>query len=181
MPRNTTKTQSRNAQLRALWSTMPDAEFERQGFTRAQLFSLQDGLSGYVVLPGMPDYYTDRKLFNPVFDSCPVAIAYCESDGDVAAVLLFAQTRLLGFQVRSGGHCTAGFSSGRGILLDVSGLDNCAVDYAALTATVGCGCAFKKLYDTLRPYGLHAGALMLFQSNYLGTNTNPLVNIQVLA
>ena len=158
MPRNITKTQSRNAQLHALWATMPDAEFERLGFTRAQLFSLQDGLSGYVVLPGMPDYNTDRKLFNPVFDSYPVAIVYCESDLDVAEVLQFAQTSALGFEVRSGGHCTAGFSSGSGILLDVSHLDNCTVDGAALTATVGCGCPFKKLYDTLRPYGLHVPA-----------------------
>jgi hypothetical protein len=158
MPRNITKTQSRNAQLRALWANMPDAEFERLGFTRAQLFCLQDGLSGYVVLPGMPDYNTDRKLFNPVFDSYPLAIVYCESELDVAAVLQFAQTCLLGFQVRSGGHCTAGFSSGSGILLDVSHLKDCTVDRAALTATVGCGCPFKKLYDTLRPYGLHVPA-----------------------
>ena len=158
MPRNITKTQSRNAQLHALWATLPDAEFERLGCTRAQLIALQDGLSGYVVLPGMADYDTDRKLFNPVFDSYPVAIVYCESDLDVAQVLQFAQATPIGFQVRSGGHCTAGFSSGRGILLDVSHLDNCTVDSAALTATVGCGCTFKKLYDTLRPYGLHVPA-----------------------
>ena len=158
MPRNITKTQSRNAQLHALWATLPDAEFERLGCTRAQLIALQDGLSGYVVLPGMPDYDADRKLFNPVFDSYPVAIVYCESDFDVAQVLQFAQATPIGFQVRSGGHCTAGFSSGRGILLDVSHLDNCTVDSAALTATVGCGCPFKKLYDTLRPYGLHVPA-----------------------
>ena len=158
MPRNITKTQSRNAQLHALWATMPDAEFVQMGFTRERLLALQDGLSGYVVLPGMPDYDADRKLFNPVFDAYPVAIVYCESDLDVAAVLQFAQANLVGFQVRSGGHCTAGFSSGRGILLDVSHLDNCTVDSAAMTATVGCGCPFKKLYDTLRPYGLHVPA-----------------------
>ena len=87
MPRNSTKTQSRNAQLRVLWANMPDAEFERLGFTRERLLALQDSLSGYVVLPGMPDYNADRKLFNPVFDSYPLAIAYCESDLDVAAVL----------------------------------------------------------------------------------------------
>ena len=158
MPRNITKTQSRNAQLHALWATMPDAEFVQMGFTRERLLALQDGLSGYVVLPGMSDYDADRKLFNPVFDAYPVAIVYCESDLDVAAVLQFAQANLVGFQVRSGGHCTAGFSSGRGILLDVSHLDNCTVDSAAMTATVGCGCPFKKLYDTLRPYGLHVPA-----------------------
>ena len=158
MPRNITRTQSRNARLRALWASVPDPEFARLGFTRAQLFALQDGLTGYVVLPGMPGYDTDRKLFNPVFDSYPTAIVYCESDLDVATVLQFAQTCQLGFEVRSGGHCTAGFSSGPGILLDVGHLDSCTVDSVALTATVGCGCSFKKLYDTLKPYGLHVPA-----------------------
>ena len=158
MPRNITKTQSRNAQLHAHWAELPDAEFERLGITRERLLALQVRLSGYVVLPGMADYDTDRKLFNPVFDSYPAAIVYCESDLDVAEVLQLAQASHFGFQVRSGGHCTAGFSSGRGILLDVSHLNNCTVDSAALTATVGCGCPFKKLYDTLRPYGLHVPA-----------------------
>ena len=158
MPRNITRTQARNMRLRALWASVPDPEFARLGFTRAQLFSLQDALTGYVVLPGMPDYDNDRKLFNPRFNPYPIAIVFCESDLDVATVLQFAQTCQLGFEVRSGGHCTAGFSSGPGILLDVGHLDSCTVDSVALAATVGCGCSFKKLYDTLRPYGLHVPA-----------------------
>ena len=43
MPRNITKTQSRNAQLRVLWANMPDAEFEPLGHARARLFSMQTG------------------------------------------------------------------------------------------------------------------------------------------
>ena len=43
MPRNITKTQSRNAQLRVLWANMPDAEFEPLGHARARLFSMQAG------------------------------------------------------------------------------------------------------------------------------------------
>ena len=60
MPRNITRTQARNMRLRAFWESVPDAEFARLGFTRAQLFSFQDSLTGYVVLPGMPDYDNDR-------------------------------------------------------------------------------------------------------------------------
>ncbi len=179
MPRNTTKTQSRNAQLRALWSRMPDAEFERLGFTRAQLFSLQNGLSGYVVLPGMPDYNRDRKLFDPVFDSYPAAIAYCESEGDVAAVLLFAQTRCEIVTASETANrdvwwaMRGGTGGNFGVLLsaryklrplgDVFG-------WAAIWPLAGAR-------DTANA----TGALMLFQSNYLGANTNPLLNIQVLA
>ena len=43
MPRNSTKTQSRNAQLRALWAKIPDAEFEPLGHAPARLFSMQAG------------------------------------------------------------------------------------------------------------------------------------------
>ena len=43
MPRNITKTQSRNAQLRLLWASMPDTEFERLGHAPARLFSMQAG------------------------------------------------------------------------------------------------------------------------------------------
>ena len=43
MPRNITKTQSRNVQLRTPWGKVPDAEFARMGFTRAQLCSVQAG------------------------------------------------------------------------------------------------------------------------------------------
>ena len=43
MPRNITKTQSRNAQLRALWAKIPDAEFEPLGHAPARLFSMQAG------------------------------------------------------------------------------------------------------------------------------------------
>ncbi len=43
MPSNLTKTPFRNAQLRALWAKMPDAEFEYLGHACAQLFSMQVG------------------------------------------------------------------------------------------------------------------------------------------
>ena len=43
MPRNITKTQSRNAQLRLLWANMPDAEFEPLGHAPARIFPMQAG------------------------------------------------------------------------------------------------------------------------------------------
>lgn len=158
MPRNITKRQARNARLRAQWAEIPDTEFARLGFTRGELVSLLERMTGHVVVPGMAAYDADRMLSNPVFDYYPVAIAFCESDTDVALVLRFVQARQMAFEVRSGGHCTAGFSSGTGMLLDVSGLNSCTVDSVAQTATAQCGCNFLKLYTTLLPYGLHVPA-----------------------
>ena len=76
------------------------------------------------------------------------------------------------FTVRSGGHCTAGFSVGSSFLIDVKNLDSVTFNFNDMTATVGCGCemqAFIREMDLLwRPRagrrmrqclrrGLHAG------------------------
>ena len=100
------------------------------------------------MLPGDPQYNTDRKLFNPVFNPYPIVIIYCVVESDVAIALQLAQDLVLPFTVRSGGHCTAGFSAGYGALIDVSGLDDVTVDTTAQIATVGTGCPFSKL-DTV--------------------------------
>ncbi|WP_175545269.1 FAD-dependent oxidoreductase [Thalassovita taeanensis] len=115
----------------------------------------QTGLQGYIVLPGMPDYNEDRKIFNPIFDSYPVMIIYCEVESDVAIALDYATTCGLLFCLRSGGHCTAGFSTGPGVLIDVKSLDSVHIDPLVKTATVGCGVDFGSFNKTLNQYGLH--------------------------
>jgi FAD/FMN-containing dehydrogenase len=55
--------------------------------------------------------------------------------------------------IRSGGHCTAGFSAGSGFLIDVSNLNQVVIDPVNMTATIGCGCNFAKLNAALIPPG----------------------------
>src|SRR4051812_35076951 len=92
------------------WERLDDGLFEH--VPRARLKAAQARLQGHIVLPGDPDYDTDRKLFNPVFDTYPIVIVYCVVESDVAVALELAQYLPLPFTVRSGGHCTAGFSAG---------------------------------------------------------------------
>lgn len=120
-----------------------------------QLKDAQSALQGHIVLPDNPDYNADRQLFNPVFNSYPVAIVYCAVESDVAIALKLAQDVILPFTVRSGGHCTAGFSAGYGVLIDVSELNEVTIDPAAQVATVGTGCPFSKLDLALDQTGLH--------------------------
>jgi FAD binding domain/Berberine and berberine like len=124
-----------------------------------RLKAAQAGLQGHIVLPGDADYNHDRQLFNPIFDAHPIAIVYCVVESDVAIALslgrLVEQLLCLPFTVRSGGHCSAGFSAGAGVLIDVSGLTDCTVDPVTQVATVGCGCPFSKFDNTLAAYGLH--------------------------
>jgi hypothetical protein len=155
MPSSSSYNRIRNKQLHQQWDHHADAVFSDLGLTRDSLKDLQSSLQGKIVLPSDPNYNTDRKLANPEFDYYPIAIVYCSVDSDVQAVLLYAQQNKTGFEVRSGGHCTAGFSSGPGILIDVSKLDSICVDSLGKTATVGCGVKFGDFNSQLNLYGLH--------------------------
>lgn len=148
-----TRKQRRDRTLFAHWDRLDDSLFQR--LPRERLKQAQIRLHGWIVLPGSPDYDADRKLFNPAFDPYPIVIVYCVVESDVAIALQLAQDLVLPFTVRSGGHCTAGFSAGFGALIDVSHLNDVAVDTATSTATVGTGCTFDKLDATLGPYKLH--------------------------
>lgn len=155
MQHNYSKKRLRDAALLAKWAARDDADFALFGLTRDQVQQTQLSLQGYIVMPGDPDYNTDRMIFNPAFNPYPCMIVYCVVESDVAYALALSQLSTSPFTVRSGGHCTAGFSAGSGVLIDVSNLNDIGVDAAALTATVGCGCNFGKLSATLSSYGLH--------------------------
>ena len=139
----------------AAWDNHADADFKRFGLSRDQVKRAQSGLQGHIVMPGDPDYNKDRALFNPVFDAYPSMIVYCVVESDVAVALQLALEGSAPFTVRSGGHCTAGFSAGAGVLIDVSGLSGVYIHPQMPAATVGCGCNFGNFRAALAPYGLH--------------------------
>jgi len=155
MPSSFTKRRARNKALFSHWDQCSEEHFQRFQLSREQVKSIQEKLQGYIVLPGDPDYNEDRKLFNPVFDAYPSMIVYCIVEGDVAIALHMAQQSSLPFTVRSGGHCTAGFSAGSGVLIDVSKLTDVAVDATSLIATVACGCPFSKFAAAMQLQGMH--------------------------
>jgi len=153
MPIQYNRKYHRDLALFAHWDRLDDSLFER--IPRERLKAAQAAIQGYFVLPGDPAYDTDRKLSNPVFNAYPTVIIYCEVESDVAIALELARGQKLPFTVRSGGHCTAGFSAGPGALIDVSNLNDATVDAAQAIATAGTGCQFKKFDAVLASYGLH--------------------------
>ncbi|WP_198348006.1 FAD-binding oxidoreductase [Plantactinospora sp. KBS50] len=109
-------------------------------------------LTGDLVRPGDPDYPQAKQLDNGYFDSVsPQAVAYCENERDVAACLAFAQHHDVPLAIRSGGHSAAGYSTGTGLVLDVSRLRR--IDVGAGTVTIGPGTQGVDLLDTLAPLG----------------------------
>jgi FAD/FMN-containing dehydrogenase len=105
------------------------------------------------VRPGQPAYPQARELFNPRFDHVrPGGVAYCETSDDVAVAVVFARDAGLPLALRSGGHSYAGWSTGTGLVLDVSRMSRVRVSGA--TATVGAGARMIDLYDGVARHGM---------------------------
>ena len=143
----------RDLALFEAWDKLGDHVFRH--ITRAQAKAAQLALQGEIVWPTDKDYDQDRKLFNPVFDAHPICIVYCKIESDLKTALDMARISLLPFAVRSSGHCTAGFSAGPGVLIDVSNLNDVTIDATAMIATVAAACPFSKLDAALAQANLH--------------------------
>ena len=126
---------------------------DRQGRLGPDWEALQRSLSGLVALPGSVAYERARPPFIAWFDDLqPQAVVSCAAAGDVAQALAFARRCRLAVAVRSGGHCFAGFSSTRGLVVDVSPLDSVVV--AGGVVGVGAGARLGELYERLLEHGL---------------------------
>jgi FAD/FMN-containing dehydrogenase len=83
--------------------------------------ALQGAIAGQVVPPGSPDYELVRKPPIARFhDVWPQAVVRCRTPADVAETILFARRAGLETAARGGGHCFAGRSSTRGVVIDVT-------------------------------------------------------------
>ena len=105
--------------------------------------------------PSSPSYAVDVESYNPIFDGAhPVGIAYCASAGDVASAIRFAERHNVELSVRSGGHCYGGWSTGPGLVIDVSPMNRVSVDTAKGLVTVGSGTRLIDLYAALAPHNV---------------------------
>jgi hypothetical protein len=114
-------------------------------------------MSGRLVLPSSPSYATDRLLYDPRFDDLnPAAIAYCASPADVQRCIEFARAHGVRPIPRCGGHSFAGYSSGSGLVVDVTLMNTVTVNGAAgsARAVVGSGTFLVDLYNQLSQAGV---------------------------
>jgi FAD/FMN-containing dehydrogenase len=114
--------------------------------------ALQGSIAGEVVLPGSPAYDLARKPAIARFhDVRPEAVVLCESPADVAATIALASCFGLHTAIRSGGHCFAGRSSTRGVVIDVSPMRSVSLE--GELARVGAGARLGEVYDALAEHG----------------------------
>ena len=116
--------------------------------------SLQSGLEGDLVLPDDAAFETTRKLYNTRFDHIrPSAVALCETADDVRECIDFARRSKTPIHLRSGGHSYAGWSTGPGLVIDVSRMNQVRVDAGSTVATIGAGAKLIDVYDGLAAQG----------------------------
>jgi FAD/FMN-containing dehydrogenase len=114
---------------------------------------LARGLQGRLVLPDDPFYAMARQLELGNFDDVtPQAVAYCEGAEDVSLAIRFAQDHALPAAVRSGGHNYGGYSTGSGLVIDVSPLNAVAVGRG--TVDIGPGAMNVDILSALAPHHL---------------------------
>jgi len=116
---------------------------------------LEAALAGNVVLPNDPAYDHDRQEANPAFQAYPLAIIYCACENDVVVSLEFAAETRLPFAVRSGGHSTAGYSIGDGLVIDTSLIDDVFLDEERGVVYAGAGANWDKFNAVLGRTGWH--------------------------
>lgn len=113
-------------------------------------------LTGVVVLPNQKEYEKSRLVSNYYTskNSYPEAIVYCTSSQDVQNAVKWALCKKVPVRIRSGGHNHEGFSTGKGLIIDVSKMKKVEVNQTTNIATLQPGITGGELYSLLYKEGL---------------------------
>jgi FAD/FMN-containing dehydrogenase len=153
-------------------------------------------LTGTVIGRGQAGYETARRLYSTRFDGIrPLAVAYCESAADVAKAIRWSRQHGIRIAARSGGHSYGGYSTGQGLVIDVSRLNGVAVNPDRTGATVGAGTRLIDVYGCLwrkrrtipagscpsvGVAGLALGGGVGFSSRAFGTTSDNVLRVRIV-
>jgi FAD/FMN-containing dehydrogenase len=103
------------------------------------------------VFPDAPSYERERLGFNLRIQVHPGVIVQPVGITQVQAAVRCARSLGLSMAVRSGGHSYEGYSLGKdgGMIIDLAGMTDLAIDTDEKTATVGAGWRLGPLYYTV--------------------------------
>jgi FAD/FMN-containing dehydrogenase len=112
----------------------------RRSTVDPRLVELAQLVQGTVVTPAHTAYDTARRLYSPRYDNVrPGAIVFCETAQDVWRTVRWSRRHSIRVVARSGGHSYAGYSTCKGVVVDVTRMQAVTVNHAAGTATIGAG------------------------------------------
>jgi len=109
-------------------------------------------VSGPVLAPGSSAYETARLVYNERFDGVrPLAVVRPSNAADVQQLVRWSQKTGVAIVPRSGGHSYAGYSTGSGVVVDLSGFRGVRVE--GRSAVVGAGTRLIDVYGALAAKG----------------------------
>lgn len=113
-------------------------------------------LTGRMILPNHASYDKSRLVSNYYTskNSYPDVIIYCKSTQDVQNAVKWALCKNIPVRIRSGGHNHEGFSTGKGLVIDVSEMKKVEVNHTTNIATIQSGMTGGELYSLLSKEGL---------------------------
>jgi len=118
---------------------------------------LRGAISGSVALPGHELYDEGSRVWNGAVRRHPAIVAFCKQPEDVQAAVRAARRHGLPLSVRGGGHDWAGRAlCDDGLVIDLTGMRDVAVDPRALVATVAGGARAKDVAAAAGAHGLVA-------------------------
>ncbi|MET9673057.1 FAD-dependent oxidoreductase [Streptomyces sp. NPDC006482] len=163
--------------------------------TTADWATLSTRIQGDIVLPGDTAYEASKQLAIGEFDAInPAGVVYAENATDVSNVIRFAQESGLSLRTRSGGHNFAGWSTGNGVLLDVSRIKH-ITGGGQPTVHLGPGVQSIEAVTALKPYnqqfvtgtcpdvcvgGFLSGGGIGYQSRAFGIGSDSLVSAKLV-
>jgi FAD/FMN-containing dehydrogenase len=155
---------------------------------------LRQLVSGPVLANGSAAYEAARVVYNERFDAIhPLAVVKPARVADVQAVVRWAQRHGVAIVPRSGGHSYAGYSTGSGVVVDLSSLGGIRLE--GQTAVVGAGARLIDVYSALAAKGatipagscatVGIGGLALgggigLASRKLGTTSDNVVSLRIV-
>jgi FAD/FMN-containing dehydrogenase len=117
--------------------------------------ALYSQVRGRIMQPGDDGYEDARKVYNAMHDRHPAIIVQPVDTADVQAAVSFARDQDLLLSVKGGAHNVTGFASNDGgVVIDMSGMKQVAVDAANRTATIGGGATWGDVDHATHAYGL---------------------------
>lgn len=112
-------------------------------------------IDGRVAVPADPDWDQARAAWNLAADQRPLAVAFVESAGDVAATVRFAAANDLRVAAQGSGHGAVALGPLEGaILLKTERMRGIEVDPGAQTARVEAGVLVLELSEAAQAHGL---------------------------
>jgi hypothetical protein len=115
--------------------------------SQASIDQLKQQLSGYVLLPGTPEYAAAIQIDNGRVQQLPTVIIQASGEKDVVTALLFAQKEGLRLTVLGGGHSATGYCLNTGgMVLDMSLMKGMVLDAKKRTLRVQMGCLWSDVY-----------------------------------